>query len=241
MTRHQQGSATSVDIALKGGLTITITQDPTSGDLGTSLWDASVILVHYMDDNKQYSQKLHSKRVLELGAGCGLAGIYCSLKGADVTLTDLEQVLPILRTNVRANLGGQDAQPSNKHQVEAFCWGDAICSTTLCPPYDYILACDCVYVESLVEPLVWSLEQLATQSTTVIICSEKRELTTHAVFTERLERSFTIRRVAQKHLHPSYAHENAEILMCKLKKGLSANNANAVTTALPAVATDSST
>jgi tRNA1(Val) A37 N6-methylase TrmN6 len=33
-----------------------------------------------MDDNKQYSQKLHGKRVLELGAGCGLAGIYCSLK-----------------------------------------------------------------------------------------------------------------------------------------------------------------
>jgi predicted nicotinamide N-methyase len=46
----------------------------------TSIWDASVILVHYMDDSKQYSQKLHSKRVLELGAGCGLAGIYCSLK-----------------------------------------------------------------------------------------------------------------------------------------------------------------
>jgi hypothetical protein len=33
-----------------------------------------------------------------------------------VTLTDLEQVLPILRTNVRANLGGQQ-NSSNKHKV----------------------------------------------------------------------------------------------------------------------------
>jgi hypothetical protein len=39
-----------------------------------------------------------------------------------------------------------------------------------------------------------------------LIHSEKRELTTHAVFTERLERSFTIRRVAQKHLHPRYGY-----------------------------------
>jgi hypothetical protein len=39
----------------------------------------------------------------------------------------------------------------------------------------------------------------------------------------------------------SYAHENAEILMCKLKKGLSANNANAVPAATPAEATGIST
>lgn len=66
-------------------------KDPTSDNLGTTIWDASVILVRYMERNPQlYSRrKLEGKRVLELGAGCGLAGMYFALQGAHVTFTDL--------------------------------------------------------------------------------------------------------------------------------------------------------
>lgn len=66
-------------------------KDPTSDNLGTTIWDASVILVRYMERNPQlYSRrKLAGKRVLELGAGCGLAGMYFALQGAHVTFTDL--------------------------------------------------------------------------------------------------------------------------------------------------------
>lgn len=66
-------------------------KDPTSDNLGTTIWDASVILVRYMERNPQlYSKrKLEGKRVLELGAGCGLAGLFFALQGAHVTFTDL--------------------------------------------------------------------------------------------------------------------------------------------------------
>lgn len=66
-------------------------QDPSSDNLGTTIWDASVILVRYMERNPQlYSRrKLEGKTVLELGAGCGLAGMYFALQGAHVTFTDL--------------------------------------------------------------------------------------------------------------------------------------------------------
>ena len=66
-------------------------KDPASDNLGTTIWDASVILVRYMERNPQlYSRrKLEGKRVLELGAGCGLAGMYFALQGAHVTFTDL--------------------------------------------------------------------------------------------------------------------------------------------------------
>ena len=69
-------------------------QDPASDNLGTTIWDASVILVRYMEGNPHlYSRrKLQGKRVLELGAGCGLAGMYFALQGAHVTFTDLVRV-----------------------------------------------------------------------------------------------------------------------------------------------------
>lgn len=70
---------------------VLVKKDPTSDNLGTTIWDASVILVRYMERNPQLyaRRKLEGKRVLELGAGCGLAGMYFALQGAHVTFTDL--------------------------------------------------------------------------------------------------------------------------------------------------------
>ncbi len=44
------------------------------------------------------------KRVLEVGAGCGLVGLALGLQGADVVLTDREEVVPTLKENVQRNI-----------------------------------------------------------------------------------------------------------------------------------------
>lgn len=49
--------------------------------------------------------KVKGKRVLELGAGMGLGGIAFSMLGAEVVLTDTNDVLPLLRRNCESNLG----------------------------------------------------------------------------------------------------------------------------------------
>jgi predicted nicotinamide N-methyase len=48
-----------------------------------------------MEHNSQdfCSTEMAGKTVLELGSGCGLAGLSFMVKGAEVTLTDLPQIV----------------------------------------------------------------------------------------------------------------------------------------------------
>jgi hypothetical protein len=62
---------------------VTIYQDPNSRNCGTSVWDASVVLSKYIE-KAYYGNRLKGKRVLEVGAGCGLVGIFMAVKGTFV-------------------------------------------------------------------------------------------------------------------------------------------------------------
>ncbi|KAL6575149.1 hypothetical protein OROMI_012434 [Orobanche minor] len=53
-------------------------QDPNSKHLGTTVWDASMVFAKFLEKNCRKGRfspsKLKGKRVIELGAGCGVAG-----------------------------------------------------------------------------------------------------------------------------------------------------------------------
>ena len=84
------------------GHDLMILQNPDSRILGHGavVWDAAVVFAKYMEHNlsqKEFSTtKLKSQTVIELGSGCGLAGIAFMLRGASVTLTDLPGVVDAL-------------------------------------------------------------------------------------------------------------------------------------------------
>lgn len=81
------------------------------------------------------------KRVLELGAGTGLLGIYLSLLGASVTMADNnELVLSLLRRNVERN--------KSSAQVVALDWCNQDAHLQFLQPdkpLDYVFGADCVY------------------------------------------------------------------------------------------------
>ncbi|CAB1100973.1 unnamed protein product [Ectocarpus sp. CCAP 1310/34] len=70
-------------------------------DVGSIVWDAEILLAHYLD--QAYGSRLSGMRVLELGAGTGLAGLVAARLGASVILTDQSKLLPTLIANARAN------------------------------------------------------------------------------------------------------------------------------------------
>lgn len=82
------------------GVDINLFQNPSDRAVGHGavVWDASVIFAKYAETNSADFEpsKLASKTVLELGSGCGLAGITYMLRGAKVTFTDLEPVVEML-------------------------------------------------------------------------------------------------------------------------------------------------
>jgi len=74
---------------------------------GAVVWDSSAIFVKYMECNpRDYdSSKLAGKTVLELGSGCGLAGIAFMMRGAVVTCTDLSAVtIALTMKNVNVSI-----------------------------------------------------------------------------------------------------------------------------------------
>lgn len=72
--------------------------------LSFQLWPAAEALCRYLESAYGHiSGRLQGLRVLELGAGTGLVGIFAARLGADVILTDLPGVLENLQANVALN------------------------------------------------------------------------------------------------------------------------------------------
>ena len=96
-------------------------------------------------------------RILELGAGVGLAGLAAALVAApdaEVALTDLPENLGLLRQNVDANgLGG-------RVRVDALDWTAPLPAAFASAPWDLVLGADVVHWEGLFAPLTRTITAL---------------------------------------------------------------------------------
>ncbi len=175
----------SVNVTLCG-THVTLAQDATSMNCGTTAWDASFVLAKYLERNLS---NLEGKIVVELGAGIsGLPGMACALLGAaHVVLTDIEgPVLTLLRKNVERNVSASQFSMNGSAfnclmkrapEVCELRWGvadDVASCGDRVPHIDYILCADCVYnehaVNILLETIVRLLELRGKRTTKVLVC-----------------------------------------------------------------------
>ncbi|KPJ21344.1 Methyltransferase-like protein 21D [Papilio machaon] len=151
---HRRGSLSSndlfpreidIEICLK---TLKIYQK-LEGDVNCVVWDASLVLAKYLETICQEKPDfLSGTRVLELGSGLGVVGLTAATLGAQVTLTDLPEALPLLRLNISENkqkigsMGGYAI-------AEVLEWGDNN-SDIHKQEFDMVVLADCVYYEDVI-------------------------------------------------------------------------------------------
>ncbi|KAL1361518.1 hypothetical protein AAHE18_03G009500 [Arachis hypogaea] len=116
--------------------------------------------------------KLKGKRVIELGAGCGVSGFGMAMLGCDVIVTDQKEVLPLLQRNIERNISRvmqKNPESFGSIKVAELQWGDESHIKAVDPPFDYIIGTDVVYVEHLLEPLLQTILALSGPRTTILM------------------------------------------------------------------------
>jgi nicotinamide N-methyltransferase len=157
---------------LFGPLTLTLA-DPQGKDsrklFSHFLWNAGLQLAEFIEED-ELLWGVKGERVLELGAGTGLAGIVAGLKGArEVVVSDYPavEVLENIRTNVRSNIERRKDQIEGigDVSVQGHEWGvlDDGFSVRNQEGFGRILVADCLWMPwehgNLLKSIRWFLKE----------------------------------------------------------------------------------
>jgi len=210
-----------------GESTLCLQQDNGSMHVGTSVWPCSLVLVKFAErwspllnptlNPNPYSSLLdfRRKRGVELGAGCGPAGMGLYLLGLnDIILTDIAPVMPALKHNLKKN------KPMLKKTLKTaqLYWANGAQMKAISPPYDVVIAADVVYLEETVRPLVETMAVLMAEDGVVLLGYQLRSPEAHKLFWEVCAEVFEIEKVPHEHLHPEYNYEETDVYIFKKKK-----------------------
>ncbi|XP_011917136.1 PREDICTED: protein-lysine methyltransferase METTL21D isoform X3 [Cercocebus atys] len=119
-----------------------------SGGVGCVVWDAAIVLSKYLETPEFSGDGAHAlsrRSVLELGSGTGAVGLMAATLGADVVVTDLEELQDLLKMNINMN----KHLVTGSVQAKVLKWGEEI--EGFPSPPDYILMADCIYYEELLQ------------------------------------------------------------------------------------------
>ncbi|NXY39695.1 EFMT3 methyltransferase, partial [Pomatorhinus ruficollis] len=133
--------------------------------LAGAVWEAALSLCRFLGEQ---NLELAGRRVLELGAGTGIVGIFAAMLGAEVTLTDRPPALPQLRENARRNFPGGAGQP----RVRALRWGRD--QRRFPPKFHLILGSDIVYDPRAFAPLLGTLRHLVVPPAQALLSARLR-------------------------------------------------------------------
>lgn len=164
-----------------------IQQDWAGHGVAAVVWDSAVVLGTYMDSNAHLIQ---GKKVLELGAGTGLAGLVAASLGADVTVTEREEAMPHLKSTVENNTVGKSWSITSL----VVDWTDDH-NTDSVQDYDIIIGADIIYIEETFKDLLKTLKTFAKNSNILVLISCRIRYERDEKFLNMLREYFDVTKV----------------------------------------------
>ncbi|XP_006846735.1 PREDICTED: protein-lysine methyltransferase METTL21C [Chrysochloris asiatica] len=154
---------------------------------GAVVWPGATALCQYLEEHTE-DLNLQDTKILEIGAGPGLVSIVASILGAQVTATDLPDVLGNLQYNLVTNTLKCAAHLPD---VKELVWGEDLehnfpKSTFY---YDYILASDVVYHHYFLDKLLTTMVYFC-QPGTVLLWANKFRFSTDYEFLDKFKQVF---------------------------------------------------
>ncbi|XP_005374088.1 PREDICTED: protein-lysine methyltransferase METTL21C isoform X2 [Chinchilla lanigera] len=154
---------------------------------GAVVWPGATVLCQYLEEHTE-ELNLRDAKVLEIGAGPGLVSIVASILGAQVTATDLPDVLGNLQYNILRNTLNCTA---HLPEVKELVWGEDLeenfpKSTFY---YNYVLASDVVYHHYFLDKLLTTMVYLS-QLGTVVLWANKFRFSTDYEFLDKFKQVF---------------------------------------------------
>ncbi|KAK9663989.1 hypothetical protein RND81_14G011600 [Saponaria officinalis] len=208
------------------GHQLQFSQDPNSKHLGTTVWDASMVFAKYLEKNCRKGRfcpsKLKGKRVIELGAGCGVAGFGMAMLGCEVITTDQKEVVPLLQRNVDRNTSmimqaNTNVDSFGSMKVAELDWGNKDHIQAVNPPFDYVIGTDVVYAEHLLDPLLETICALSGPRTTVVLGYEIRSTSVHDKMLHMWKSNFDVKTIPRTKMDPKYQHESIQLYLMGAK------------------------
>lgn len=144
------------------------------------IWEASIVLTDHLT-SANIGKK---KKVLEVGAGMGVAGLFLGAMGHNVTITDYEEsALTLLQLNVEQN-GLENIR------IEKLDWENPDLTDT----YDVICGSELIYNEAHIKPLMALFKKHLSPEGAVFLAHDIRRQCL-VPFAETISRLFKIETV----------------------------------------------
>jgi len=208
---------------LDGGQEIIVEQEAPSPEseeedvpswTGAIVWTGAIQLSKYVEVAMSRSEfGPPCIKMVELGAGTGLIGIVAGALGAQVSLTDLDYVLPRLQRNVDSNATAIGAGGSVA--VAPLHWGET--ETVPFKPCDVVLACEVVYSEGTIPILIQTLRDLSGPGTIVLLAYDLRGRVGVEEFFVSAVEYFSCEEVPKEEQHPDWFCDKVVLLRMQLR------------------------
>ncbi|ORX81589.1 S-adenosyl-L-methionine-dependent methyltransferase [Anaeromyces robustus] len=187
---------------------------------GNLVWDGAYILSKYL-----YRLRLKNKKCIELGCGTGLVGITAWTYGADITLTDIEEVIPLVKENVSVNVDKVLSDKTSDNNLElskdnirikTLNWGSENCKDL--DKYDIVFGSEILYYSKSHKALIETLQQICNENTLCVFIYKTRNLGEEHFFELAKNEGFTIEFIDNKKLVSEFQESEYHLFYMK-KKG----------------------